>query len=52
VKPDRITPLDQFRGFAILMMALANYMGGVAILIGGISVVAYFLDRKNIVVSL
>ncbi len=29
---DRIASLDQFRGFAILTMALANYMGGVVII--------------------
>ncbi|HEX7620526.1 MAG TPA: heparan-alpha-glucosaminide N-acetyltransferase domain-containing protein [Anaerolineales bacterium] len=32
MKPDRITSLDQFRGFAILTMVLANYMGGVVII--------------------
>jgi predicted acyltransferase len=28
MKTDRISSLDQFRGFAILTMVLANYMGG------------------------
>lgn len=28
----RIPSIDQFRGFAILLMALANYMGGVSII--------------------
>lgn len=51
MKPNRITSLDQFRGLAILTMELGNYMGGVVVLIGGISVVAYILDRKNIVIS-
>ena len=31
MKPNRITALDQFRGFAILTMVLANYMGEVNI---------------------
>jgi predicted acyltransferase len=31
MKPNRISSLDQFRGFAILSMVLANYMGGVSI---------------------
>jgi predicted acyltransferase len=29
VKTDRILSIDRFRGFAILMMVLANFMGGV-----------------------
>lgn len=29
MKPARITSIDQFRGFAILAMVLANYMGGI-----------------------
>jgi len=29
MQPKRITSIDQFRGFAILTMVLANYMGGV-----------------------
>jgi predicted acyltransferase len=32
MKPDRISSLDQFRGFAILTMALANYMGGAGVI--------------------
>ncbi len=28
----RISSIDQFRGFAILTMVLANYMGGVALI--------------------
>jgi predicted acyltransferase len=32
MKPDRIPSIDQFRGFAILTMALANYMGGASII--------------------
>ena len=32
MKPNRIASLDQFRGFAILTMALANYMGGVILI--------------------
>jgi predicted acyltransferase len=32
MKPDRISSLDQFRGFAILTMALANFMGGASII--------------------
>jgi predicted acyltransferase len=32
MKIDRITSIDQFRGFAILTMALANYMGVVVII--------------------
>ncbi len=32
MKPDRISSIDQFRGFAILTMALANYMGGASII--------------------
>jgi len=34
MKPERISSLDQFRGFAILTMALANYMGGASIIPG------------------
>lgn len=32
MKPERISSIDQFRGFAILTMALANYMGGASII--------------------
>ena len=32
MKPDRIPSIDQFRGFAILTMILANYMGAVSII--------------------
>jgi predicted acyltransferase len=32
MKPDRISSLDQFRGFSILTMVLANYTGGVQII--------------------
>jgi predicted acyltransferase len=32
VKTDRITSIDQFRGFAILTMVLANYMVGVSVI--------------------
>jgi predicted acyltransferase len=32
MKPDRISSIDQFRGFAILTMVLANYMGGVQLI--------------------
>ena len=32
MKPVRISSLDQFRGFAILTMVLANYMGAVIII--------------------
>ncbi|HEX7395589.1 MAG TPA: heparan-alpha-glucosaminide N-acetyltransferase domain-containing protein [Anaerolineaceae bacterium] len=32
MKPERIASIDQFRGFAILTMVLANYMGGVIII--------------------
>ena len=28
---ERLEAIDQFRGFAIMMMALANYLGGVNI---------------------
>jgi predicted acyltransferase len=31
MKPERISSIDQFRGFAIVTMVLANYMGGVSI---------------------
>jgi len=32
MKSNRISSIDQFRGFAILTMALANYMGGVKLI--------------------
>ena len=32
MKSNRLSSLDQFRGFAILTMALANYMGGVILI--------------------
>jgi predicted acyltransferase len=32
MKTDRISSIDQFRGFAILMMVLANYTGGASII--------------------
>jgi len=32
MKTDRISSIDQFRGFAILTMVLANYMGGASII--------------------
>jgi predicted acyltransferase len=32
MQKQRISSLDQFRGFAILTMALANYMGGVILI--------------------
>jgi predicted acyltransferase len=32
MKPGRISSLDQYRGFAILTMALANYMGGASVI--------------------
>ncbi|MBE3040251.1 MAG: DUF1624 domain-containing protein [Chloroflexi bacterium] len=32
MKSDRISSIDQFRGFAILTMVLANYMGGASII--------------------
>ncbi|MFA5873340.1 MAG: DUF5009 domain-containing protein [Anaerolineales bacterium] len=32
MKPDRISSIDQFRGFGILTMALANYMGGAGVI--------------------
>jgi predicted acyltransferase len=32
MKPERISSLDQFRGFAILTMVMANYMAGVSII--------------------
>jgi len=32
MKSDRISSIDQFRGFAILTMVLANYMGGTSII--------------------
>ena len=32
MKPGRASSLDQFRGFAILTMVLANYMGAVIII--------------------
>jgi predicted acyltransferase len=28
-KPDRLVSIDQFRGFAIVLMVLANFMGGI-----------------------
>ena len=32
MEPDRISSIDQFRGFAILTMVLANYTGGVLLI--------------------
>lgn len=32
MKTDRISSIDQFRGFAILTMVLANYMGGAGVI--------------------
>jgi predicted acyltransferase len=32
MKMDRISSIDQFRGFAILTMVLANYMGGIMLI--------------------
>ncbi len=33
-KANRITSIDQFRGFAIIAMALANFMGGISLIPG------------------